>query len=125
DMLLVVVLCLLLYSISARDPLAKPGAFDVLQLLLVISALLVDVVALGAIASRISEFGFTPNRIAALGVNIILLINLTWSAWLYGRFIRGHGSFASLERWQTVYLPVYSVWAGIVVIVFPPLFDFA
>ncbi|MEX0773982.1 MAG: permease prefix domain 1-containing protein [Balneolales bacterium] len=125
DMLLVVVLCLLLYSISARDPLAKPGAFDVLQLLLVISALIVDVVALGAIAARISEFGFTPNRIAALGVNIILLINLAWSAWLYSRFIRGRGSFASLEHWQTIYLPVYSVWAGIVVIVFPPLFSYA
>ncbi|MEX2402995.1 MAG: permease prefix domain 1-containing protein, partial [Balneolales bacterium] len=125
DMLLVVVLCLLLYSISARDPLAKPGVFDVLQLLLVISALIVDVVALGAIAARISEFGFTPNRIAALGVNIILLINLAWSAWLYSRFIRGRGSFASLEHWQTIYLPVYSVWAGIVVIVFPPLFSYA
>ncbi|MEX2574073.1 MAG: permease prefix domain 1-containing protein [Balneolaceae bacterium] len=125
DLLLVVVLGLLLYNVSARDPLAKPDAFDMLQLLLVISALIVDIVALGAIAGRISEFGFTPNRIAALGENIILLINLSWSAWLYGRFILGHGSFASLERWQTDYLPVYSVWAGFVVIAFPPLFGYA
>ncbi len=29
-----------------------------------------------------------------------------------------------LERWQTAYLPVYAVWAAIVVIGFPPLFGY-
>jgi hypothetical protein len=124
DLLLVVVLGLLLYSISARDPRAPPGAFDVLQVVLVISALSADVVALWAIAARISEFGFSPNRVAALGENVILLVNLAWSALLYVRFLRGRGSFAGLERWQTAYLPVYAVWAAIVVIVFPPLFGY-
>src|SRR5688500_10490780 len=80
DLLLVVVLGLLLYSLSARDPRSAPGAFDVLQVVLVISALLADAVALWAIAARISEFGFSPNRVAALGVNVILLVNLAWSA---------------------------------------------
>ena len=79
DLLLVVVLGLLLYSVSARDPQSPPGAFDVLQIVLVISALLADAVALWAIASRINEFGFTPNRVAALGENVILLVNLAWS----------------------------------------------
>jgi hypothetical protein len=124
DLLLVVVLGLLVYSVSARDPWSPPGAFDVLQVVLVISALLADAVALWAIAARISEFGFTPNRVAALGENIILLVNLAWSAVLYLRFLRGRGEFANLERWQTRYLPVYAVWAAIVVIVFPPLFRF-
>jgi hypothetical protein len=124
DLLLVVVLGLLLYSISARDPLAPPGAFDVLQVVLLVSALAADGVALAAIAGRITEFGFTPNRVAALGENLILLVNLGWSAVLYIRFLRGRGSFTSLERWQTNYLPVYAIWAAIVVIVFPPLFGF-
>ena len=123
DLLLVVVLGLLLYSVSARDPQSPPGAFDVLQVVLVVSALLADAVALWAIAARITEFGFTPNRVAALGENVILLVNLAWSAVLYIRFLRGRGSFARLERWQTDYLPVYAVWAAIVVIVFPPVFD--
>jgi hypothetical protein len=122
DLLLVVVLGLLLYSISARDPQARPGAFDVAQVVLVISALLADAVALWAIAARISEFGISPNRVAALGVNLILLVNLAWSAILYIRFIGGRGSFARLERWQTDYLAVYAAWAAIVVVVFPPLF---
>ena len=124
DLLLVVVLGLLLYSVSARDPQSPPGAFDVVQVVLVVSALLADAVALWAIAARITEFGFTPNRVAALGENVILLVNLAWSAVLYIRFLRGRGSFTGLERWQTDYLPVYAVWAAIVVIVFPPLFGY-
>ncbi len=124
DLLLVVVLALLLYSVSARDPGSPPGAFDVMQVVLVISALLADAVALWAIAARITEFGFSPNRVAGLGVNVILLVNLAWAAVLYIRFLRGRGSFSALERWQTDYLPVYAAWAAIVVIVFPPLFRY-
>jgi hypothetical protein len=124
DLLLLLVLCLLLYSLSARDPQAHAGPFDVVQIVLVVSALLADAVALSAIAARITEFGFTPNRVAALGMNVILLVNLAWSAVLYLRFLRGRGSFAAIERWQTNYLPVYAGWAALVVIVFPPLFGF-
>ena len=98
--------------------------FDGLQLLLVVSALVVDAVALSAISARISEFGFTPNRVAALGENLILLVNLGWTAWLYFRFMRHRGSFAALERWQIAYLPVYAIWAALVVVVFPPLFGY-
>ena len=111
---------LVLYAASARDPQAPPDFFDGLQLLLVVSALVVDVVALTAIAQRISEFGFTPNRVAALGENLILLVNLTWTAWLYASFLRRRGSFTALEQWQIVDLPVYAIWAALVVVVFRP-----
>jgi len=124
DLLLAVVVGLVLFSASARDPQAPPNFFDGLQLALVVSALVVDGVALYAIAARISEFGLSPNRMAALGENIILLANLTWSAWLYARFLRNRSSFAMLERWQIAYLPVFSVWAAVVVLVFPPLFGY-
>lgn len=125
DLLLVLVLSLLLYSVSARDLQSPPDAFDVAQVVLVISALLADALALWAIAARISEFGFSPNRVAALGMNMILLVNLAWSAVLYLRFLRGRGLFTALERWQTDYLPVYAVWAATVVIVFPLLFGYS
>ncbi len=125
DLLLVLVVGLVLYAASARDPDAPPNLFDRLQLLLIASAIAVDLVALAAIASRISEFGFTPNRVAALGENLILLVNLAWSAWLYGAFLRGRGPFRALEAWQTAYLPVYSIWAALVVVLFPPLFAYA
>jgi hypothetical protein len=124
DLLLVLVVGLVLYAASARDAEAPPDLFDWLQLVLVISALVVDALALAAIAARISDFGFTPNRTAALGENLILLVNLTGSAWFYVRFLRHGGSFAALERWQIAYLPVYSVWAALVVIFFPLVFGF-
>jgi hypothetical protein len=124
DLLLAVVVGLVLYAASARDPHAPPDFFDGLQLLLVVSALVVDGVALWAIAARISEFGFSPNKVAALGENLILLVNLAWSAWLYASFLGHKGSFAALERWQIAYLPVYSVWAALVVVVFPPVFGY-
>jgi hypothetical protein len=124
DLLLIVVAGLVLYAISARDPQKPPGLFDALQLVLVASALLVDGLALWAIAARISEFGFSPNKVAALGENLILLVNLGWSAVLYGRFLAGRAAFAQMERWQTAYVPVYAVWAWVVVVVFPLVFAF-
>jgi hypothetical protein len=122
DLLLVMVLGLLLYSISARNPDSPPGIFDVMHVLLVVGALLADAIALWAIAARITEFGFSPNRIAALGENVILLVNLAWSAVLYILFLRRRAAFARLERWQTDYLPVYAMWAAVVVIAFAPVF---
>jgi len=125
DLLLVVVLGLLLYAISARDPVAPPTIFDRLQLALVVSALAIDVLVLLEIAGRIAEWGSTPNKVAALGLNVILLANLAWSAWLFAQLIRHRAPFTPLERWQTGYLAVYAAWAWAVVLVLPPLFDFA
>jgi hypothetical protein len=124
DLLLVLVLGLLLYAISARDPQAPPRRFDRLQLLLVVCALLVDIFALWAMAERISEFGFSPNKTAALGLNLLLLVNLGWSAVLTTRFLAKRSPFARLERWQTAYLPVFAVWAWIVVTLFPAIFNY-
>ncbi|MBM0256766.1 permease prefix domain 1-containing protein [Micromonospora sp. 4G55] len=125
DLLLVVVLGLLLYAISARDLTARAGLFDRLQLALVVSALIIDALVLLAITGRITEWGFSPNKTAALGENVILLTNLAWSAWLFLGFIRGRMPFARLEQWQTRYVIVYAVWAWTVVLAFPLVFDFA
>jgi hypothetical protein len=125
DLLLVIVLGLLLYAISARNPVARPGLFDKLQLALVVSALIIDVMVLLAIAGRITEWGFSPNKTAALGENVILLTNLAWTAWLFLGFVQRRTPFARLEHWQTRYLMVYAVWAWTVVLVFPLVFDFA
>jgi len=125
DIMLALVLGMLLFSVSARDSRERSGVFDGLQLLLVVAAIAADLMALSAIVGRISEFGFTPNRTAALGGNIVLLANLAWSAWLYLQFMRARNKFSTLVRWQVNYLPVYAVWAAVVVVVFSPLFGYA
>ena len=124
DLLLVMVLGLLLYSVSARDLHERPSLYDLLQVALVVSALLADAIALWAMALRINAFGPSPNRVAALGENLILLVNLAWSAVLYVRVLQSKGSMDEIERWQTNYLPIYAAWAAVVVIIFPPAFAF-
>jgi hypothetical protein len=124
DALLVVVLALVLYGMSAREPSASPQWMDWIQLIAVASALLLDLMVLGAMIARIGDLGFTPNRTAAVGLNLVLLVNLVGAAWLSGRFLRGRVRFHQLERWQTAYLPVFALWATAVVIILPPLFGF-
>lgn len=125
DLLLALVLALLLYSVSARPAQAPPNALDWLTALLTACALIADAVALAAIAARITEFGLSPNKIAALGENLLLLINLTWALAIYARILRRRAAFAALEQWQTAYLPVFAAWAGIVAVAFPPVFGYA
>jgi len=124
DAILVLVLALLLYAISARDPLTPRTPFDWLQLVLAVAAFAVDVVALVAMVTRIADAGWTANKTAALGLNAVLLVHLVGTGWLLWRFLRGRGTFGAVERWQTRYLPVYAVWAAIVVLVFPPAFSY-
>jgi hypothetical protein len=124
DALLVVVLALVLYGMSAREPSASPNWMDRIQLVAVVSALVLDLMVLGTMIARIGDLGFTPNRTAAVGLNLVLLANLAGAAWLSTRFLTGRSRLHRLERWQTTYLPVFALWAAAVVVVLPPLFAF-
>ena len=125
DGLLVVVLALVLFGMSARDAsTSSPDWMDGIQLVAVVSALVLDLMVLGTMIARIGDLGFTPNRTAALGLNLVLLVNLAGAALLSVRFLRRRSSLHRLERWQTSYLPVFALWTAAVVIVLPPLFGF-
>jgi len=124
DALLIVVLALVLYGLSAREATRRAGLMDAIQLVAVAGALLLDLMVLGSMLVRIGDLGFTPNRVAALGLNLVLLVNLAGAAWLSVRFLAGRVAFPRLERWQTGYLPVFAVWASAVVVLLPLLFGF-
>jgi hypothetical protein len=125
DALLVVVLALVLYGMSAREPSATPGWMDRIQLVAIVSALVLDLMVLGVMIARIGDLGFSPNRTAALGLNLVLLVNLAGAAWLSARFLTRRARFGQLERWQTTYLPVFALWTTTVVVVLPLLFGFS
>ncbi len=125
DVLLLVVLALVVYGISVRDAAKGPGVMDAVRLGAVGAAVLLDALVLYSMFTRIGEFGFTANRVAALGLNLILFVNLAVSAWLIARFLASRSPAVRLERWQTGYLPVFAVWVTIVVMVLPPVFAFA
>jgi hypothetical protein len=125
DALLLVVLALVLYGLSARDPLRRAGPMDAVRTTAVVAALLLDLLVLGSMLARIGELGLTPNRVAALGLNLLLVVDLGVTAWLSIRLLAGRSTAARLERWQTAYLPVFGIWAAVVVLVLPPAFGFA
>ena len=125
DALLIVVLGLVVYGISARRPGANSGAMDVIRLVAVVAAIVLDLLVLVSMFARIGEFGFTPNRVAALGLNILLLVNLAGTAWLILRQVTGKTGAVRLERWQTGYLMVFGAWVLLVILALPPLFGFA
>lgn len=124
DVILVLVLGLVLYALSARDRDATPDLVDRLQLALLVAALVVDAVVGYAMVARIAEFGWSANKATALGLNLVLLANLVPAAWLLWDYIRGRRTIAALERWQTSYVPVYAAWAALVLVAVPPLFGF-
>jgi hypothetical protein len=125
DLLLLVVLGLIVYGISARDRSRGAGAMDVIRLVAVAAAIVLDVLVLVSMFARVGEFGFTANRVAALGLNLILLVNLVGTAWLIVRMLVGREPAVRLERWQTGYLSVFAGWVALVVLVVPPIFGFA
>lgn len=125
DVLLLVVIGMVVYGISARDRTRGAGAMDVIRLIAVVAAIILDILVLVSMFGRIGEFGFTANRVAALGLNILLLVNLAGTAWFISRQLTGQAQPVRLERWQTDYLPVFAAWVLFVVLAVPPLFGFA
>ena len=124
DVLLLLVVGMILYDLSARSE-AEPFSFSHgMNLALIAAAIVVDVVALYGILTRLSDYGFTPNRTAALGENVLLLGNLIGLGTAYVRFALGRGNLSLLWRWQVGYLWVYAAWFLFAVFGFPPLFGF-
>ena len=81
----------------ARPPISAIIAGTIVAMP-VASALVLDVMVLGAMVARIGDLGLTPNRAAALGLNLVLLMNLAGTAWLSMRFLTGRIAFHRLER---------------------------
>lgn len=124
DALLLVVLGLLLFGMSASESSASRGWMDGARLVAVVGALVLDAMVLGSMIARIDDLGLSPNRTAALGLNLVLLVNLAGAALLAVRFLLGRTTRHRLERWQTAYFPVFALWAAAVVVVLPLAFGF-
>lgn len=125
DIILILVLALVLYSTSARDPLAEPNWFDWLLLATLAIAFTVNLFALAAMVTRIAEYGASANKAAALGLNILLFVHLILTGLNLFKFLRRHTTFQTVEKAQANFLPIYAAWAAVVILIFPPIFRFA
>lgn len=124
DALLLVVLALVVYGISARGADRGPTLLDALRLIAVVAAIMLDLLVLVSMLDRVAELGITANRVVALGLNLVLLVNLAVTAWHTVRLLAGRSPAVRLERWQTGYLPVFGAWVVLVVLAVPPVFGF-
>ena len=122
--LLIGVMALILFSVSEVTKNAKSRTN--LAILLGLSALTIVIngIALSAILFRLQEFGITPNRIAVLGANLLILVNLSLVSYKLLRIVMNKGEIEDLEKSMTIMLPVYGIWACMVSFGFPLLFDF-
>jgi hypothetical protein len=124
NVLLLVVLGLCVFSISERGSKDSAGAMDWMNIGLVAVTLAIDAVALAAILFRVSTYGFSPNRIAVLGANLLVFVHLAGILFHYLRFVRKTQGFESLEKWIAGYLPAYTAWSLAVMVGFPLAFRF-
>lgn len=82
------VLAVTIFSIVESDSDEKKNISDYINFSLIVLALIIDTVALSAIVFRLSSYGITPNRLAVLGVNVLIWANLIWIMFSYMRFLQ-------------------------------------
>jgi hypothetical protein len=124
NLLLLGVMAIILFSLAETSKdYGNPWSLIVLFALSVVT-MVVNGIAFTAILFRISEWGITPNRLAILGANFLMLANLVLIAYrLFNRVIKKDEK-TSVENAIANFLPIYILWAMVVVFVFPLLFNF-
>lgn len=120
--ILLSVLAVTIYSITESGKDDRKNFSDYVNLALIAAALIIDGIALSAIVFRVASFGITPNRVAVLGVNILIFVNLIWIISAYSRFISNKKGPAVIQDAVTKYLPIYGAWAAFVTFTFPLIF---
>lgn len=123
NLLLVGVMALVLFSV-VETAKGEGSRFQRIVLSLLASVtILVNAIALSAILYRISSWGITPNRLAVLGSNILILVNLILVAIQLWRSVLSGAPLAKVAVAIVRYLPLYTLWTIIVVLIFPMIFS--
>jgi hypothetical protein len=123
NILLIVILALIFFSIaeSAKNDLSRYTKF--LLLGLCVLTIIINAIVLNAILVRIFEWGFTPNRVAVLGSNILIFINLLLVAYQLIGVHRNKKELISVEAVIVRYLPLYGIWAAFICFILPWIFS--
>jgi hypothetical protein len=122
--LLVGVMAIIFFSVAETSKTTKSNTQIWVLFLLSVITIVVNGVALSAILFRISEWGFTPNRSAILGGNVLILINLLLVTARLFKVISKKADISGVGKVIAFYLPVYFVWTIIVTFIFPLIFGF-
>lgn len=124
NILLVGVMAIIFFSIAETSWTKQNRTSALIVFLLSIVTVVINGIALSAILFRILEWGITPNRIAVLGGNILILSNLMLVTLALFKVLRGQREINVVEQSIATFLPIYSLWTVVVVFLFPVLFGF-
>lgn len=122
--LLVGVMALIFFSVAENSAKTKTNGEMWILFLLSIVTIIVNGIALSAILFRISSWGFTPNRAAILGGNVLMLVNLVLVTMQLFKIVSRKRDTTGVGKVIATYLPVYCLWAIIVTFIFPLIFSF-
>ncbi len=122
NFMLIAALAVTIFSITEKGEESKKDTGDYINAALMALSIAVDAIALFSILLRLASYGITPNRLAVLGMNLAVLVNLLLVLIAYVGFLGGRSGISAVQRALTGYLPIYGAWATVVVFVFPLLF---
>ena len=124
NIMLLGVMAIIVFSVSETSINKKRKINDLILLILATVTILVDLYALTAIIYRLIEFGFTANRIAVLGSNLLIFGNLTLIIIELYKVNNKNGDIKNVEFRIANYLPIYTAWTIFVVLILPIIFGF-
>lgn len=124
NFLLIGVMAIILFSVAEtfKKNENRTGSFILFALSIV--TVIVNGIALSAILFRISEWGITPNRLAVLGANILMLTNLLMVTFRLFKSVSKKADISEVENSISTFLPIYILWTIIVTFIFPLIFHF-
>jgi hypothetical protein len=124
NFLLIGVMAIILFSVTETSTKSENWTGNLILLALSIVTVIVNGIALSAILFRISEWGITPNRLAVLGANILMLINLFMVIFRLYKSISKKTDINEVGNSISMFLPIYILWTIIVTFIFPLIFHF-
>jgi MFS family permease len=122
--LLIGVIAIILFSISTTINQNISQVSGIILFALSVVTVIVCGMALSAILFRISTLGITPNRLAVVGANLLMLTNLFWITFQLFKTVFKKTDVRSVENAIASFIPFYILWTIIVSFVFPLLFNF-
>ena len=120
--LLIGVMALILFSVAEAGKGVNHKISILVLFGLSVLTIIVNCIALSAISFRIIEWGVSPNRVAVLGGNFLIFINLLTVSYRLFLSAFKNAEVEDVEKSIAQFLPIYGIWAGLVTFLFPVIF---
>jgi hypothetical protein len=124
NVLLVAVMAIVLFSVTEATKKSFQKFNSIVLFGLALLTVILNGIALSAIAFRLAEYGITPNRVAVLGANVLMFINLILVTNQLLLLMRGKSTVAHTQQVIALCMPIYGFWTAFVTFVLPLLFGF-